>query len=45
MAFLGGVSVVAPLMVLPRAPVFLVPICAFNAVVGLVLVGKARRLE
>ena len=45
MALMGGVSVVAPLVVLPRAPVFLGPICAFNAVIGIVLVVKARRSE
>jgi len=42
---MGGVSVMAPLVVVPRAPIFLGPICAFNAVVSIVLVVKARRLE
>jgi hypothetical protein len=44
LALMGGVSVMAPLVVLPNAPIFLGPICAFNSVVGTVLVVKARRL-
>jgi len=45
LALMGGASVVAPLVALPRAPFFLGPISAFNATVGIVLVVKARRLE
>jgi len=45
LAVMGGASVIAPLVVLPRAPVFLGPICAINAVVGIVVVVKAKRLE
>ena len=44
-ALMGGVSVMVPLVVLPRAPVFLGAICAFNAVMGIVLVVKTRGLE
>ena len=45
LTLMGGVSVMAPLVVVPRAPIFLGPICAFNAVVSIVLVVKAKRLE
>jgi len=44
MVLMGGVSIVAPLAVLPRAPLFLGPICAFNAAMSVVLIANARRL-
>jgi hypothetical protein len=44
LALMVAVAVAAPLMLLPRAPIFLGAICAFNALAGTVLVVKARNL-
>jgi hypothetical protein len=44
LALMGVVSVLEPLAALPRSPIFLGAVCAFNAVISTMLVVKARRL-